>query len=51
MGLLGLLESGAIDYCFEYKSVAKQHGLMYINLPPDINLGNIHYIKFYKKQK
>jgi len=36
--LLGLLETGAIDYIFLYKSVAIQHKLKYIVLPDSINL-------------
>lgn len=38
--LLALLESGALDYAFLYRSVAEQHGLPYIALPDSINLGN-----------
>ncbi len=38
--LVALVESNAIDYMFQYKSVAIQHGLSYIALPPEINLGN-----------
>jgi molybdate/tungstate transport system substrate-binding protein len=47
--LLGLLEAGAFDYLFIYKSVAKQHGLKYINLPPQINLGDKKYANYYKQ--
>lgn len=38
--LLGILESGDIDYAFEYKSVAKQRNLHFVELPPEINLGS-----------
>ena len=47
--LLGLLEAGAYDYLFIYKSVAKQHGLKYISLPPEISLKSQKYAKFYKQ--
>lgn len=47
--LLALLESGALDYAFEYKSVAEQHGLRYITLPPELNLSDIRYAGFYKQ--
>ena len=47
--LLGLLESGAIDYAFEYKSVAEQHKLPYLNLPAQINLSNLKHKAFYAK--
>jgi len=47
--LVALLESGEIDYAFEYKSVAIQHHLLYITLPPSLNLGNVDYSNFYKK--
>jgi molybdate/tungstate transport system substrate-binding protein len=38
--LVGLIESNAADYMFQYKSVAIQHNLKYIELPYEINLGN-----------
>jgi molybdate/tungstate transport system substrate-binding protein len=38
--LLGILESGDIDYAFEYKSVAQQRDLYFLELPPEINLGS-----------
>ena len=38
--LLPLLESGDIDYSVEYLSVIKQHGLKYVELPSEINLGD-----------
>lgn len=38
--LLGILESGDIDYAFEYKSVALQRNLKFLELPPEINLGS-----------
>jgi molybdate/tungstate transport system substrate-binding protein len=38
--ILSLLESGNVDYAFEYESVARQHGLKFIALPAEINLGS-----------
>ena len=38
--LVALLEANAIDYMFQYKSVAIQHGLKYIELPKEINLSD-----------
>lgn len=38
--LIALVEAGAADYMFQYKSVARQHNLKYIELPDMINLGN-----------
>jgi molybdate/tungstate transport system substrate-binding protein len=40
VALLALLESGDIDYAFEYESVARQHGLSYVELPAELNLGD-----------
>jgi len=36
--LIALLEKNVIDYIFLYKSVAMQHGLMFVELPDEINL-------------
>lgn len=36
--LLALLEAGAIDYIFLYRSVARQHGLRCVILPDEVNL-------------
>jgi molybdate/tungstate transport system substrate-binding protein len=38
--LVALVESNAVDYMFQYKSVAIQHGLKYIELPKEINLSD-----------
>lgn len=38
--LVALIESDAADYMFQYKSVAIQHNLKFIELPDEINLGN-----------
>lgn len=37
--LVALLESGDLDYAFEYESVIRQHGLEMIALPDSLNLG------------
>jgi len=47
--LVGLVESGAIDYFFIYKSVAEQHHLRYITLPKEINLGDFRMADYYGK--
>lgn len=47
--LIALLETGGLDYAFEYRSVAIQHGLGYIELPSKINLGDPSYDNFYSK--
>jgi len=47
--LVSLLQTGNMDYAWEYLSVAVQHGLKYIVLPDEINLGNYKYDKFYQQ--
>ena len=47
--LIALVESGSLDYAFEYRSVAVQHHLNYVELPPQINLGDTRYSNFYSK--
>lgn len=51
--LISMLETGAMDYAFEYESVARQHQLMnsefkYVELPKKINLSSIEEADFYK---
>ncbi len=38
--LVALVETNAVDYMFQYRSVAIQHNLKYIELPDYINLGD-----------
>ncbi|KAF1078572.1 Molybdate/tungstate-binding protein WtpA [Methanogenium sp. MK-MG] len=45
--LLSLLEAGGIDYAFEYRSVAEEHGLHYLSLPPEIDLSSPAYAGLY----
>jgi molybdate/tungstate transport system substrate-binding protein len=45
--LVALIESNAIDYMFQYKSVAIQHGMKYVELPGDINLSDPSRNKIY----
>ncbi len=47
--LISLVESGSIDYVFEYRSVALQHNLSYIEFPDQINLGNPDYTEYYER--
>ncbi len=47
--LLALLETNTLDYVFIYHSVAIQHHLNFIELPPKINLENPGFAKYYKQ--
>lgn len=47
--LLALLETGALDYIFIYRSVAEQHQLNYLTLPDEINLKEPSLAPFYQK--
>jgi len=47
--LVALLQTGNMDYAWEYRSVAVQHGLKFVELPDKINLGNYEYDSFYKQ--
>jgi len=49
--LIALLESGDLDYAFEYLSVAVQHKLNYIVLPAEINLSDERFKDFYATAK
>jgi len=45
--LIALLESGDLDYAFEYSSVAQQQNLKYVELPPELNLSDVDFEDFY----
>jgi len=47
--LLAILELHETDYIFIYKSVAIQHNLRYLELPPEINLKSINLNDKYEK--
>ncbi|MFP3912960.1 MAG: tungstate ABC transporter substrate-binding protein WtpA [Desulfobacteraceae bacterium] len=47
--LVSLLQTGNMDYAWEYRSVAVQHDLRYVTLPDQINLGNYEYDTFYAR--
>ena len=47
--LVSLVQDSTLDYVWEYLSVAVQHGLKYIVLPDEINLGNYQYDDFYSQ--
>jgi len=49
--LISLLQTGNMDYAWEYRSVAVQHKLRYVVLPDEINLGNYKHDKFYEQAK
>ncbi|MBZ4659534.1 MAG: ABC-type molybdate transport system, periplasmic component [Desulfacinum sp.] len=47
--LISLLQTGNMDYAWEYLSVAVQHRLKYVTLPDRINLGNYAHDSFYSQ--
>lgn len=49
--LIALLQSGELDYAFQYLSVTKQHGLRYVELPREIDLSSIEFADFYATAK
>ena len=49
--LIALLESGDLDYAFNYLSVARQHNLNFVELPPEINLSSQEFRDHYSKAK
>jgi len=38
--LIALVQVGELDYAWEYEAVAKLHRLGYVELPPEVNLGD-----------
>jgi len=49
VALIADLESGELDYAFEYLSVAKQNKLKYLLLPPQLDFSSSKYAKLYSK--
>ena len=47
--LISLLQTGNMDYAWEYRSVAIQHGLRYLELPAAVNLGDYRHDHDYRK--
>ena len=47
--LVALLEAGDLDCAFEYESVARQHHLPFVALPPQIDLGSQRYAADYAR--
>jgi len=47
--LIALLQSGDLDYAFEYESVIQQHQLKLVKLPDAVNLGSEQYADQYRK--
>jgi molybdate/tungstate transport system substrate-binding protein len=47
--LVSLLQTGNMDYAWEYLSVAVQQGLKYVVLPDEINLGNYKFDNYYSQ--
>jgi molybdate/tungstate transport system substrate-binding protein len=47
MALIALLESGDLDYAFEYETVIQQHSLQMVQLPDSVNLGAEGYANIY----
>ncbi len=45
--LISLLQTGNMDYAWEYRSVAIQHNLKFVEMPDEINLGNYKFDKEY----
>jgi molybdate/tungstate transport system substrate-binding protein len=47
--LISLCQAGGLDYAFEYSSVAKQHGLLYLELPESIDLSDVEHAETYAR--
>lgn len=47
--LMALLESGDLDYSFEYESVARQRQFQFLALPPAIDLSSLDYEEGYRR--
>ena len=46
--LIALLQSGDLDYAFEYESVIAQHDLGLLRLPDEVNMGEVAFEHLYE---
>ncbi|MDH7486360.1 MAG: tungstate ABC transporter substrate-binding protein WtpA [Anaerolineae bacterium] len=49
--LIALLQSGDMDYAFEYRSIAVQHDLRFVELPEEVNLCCLEQADFYRQAR
>jgi molybdate/tungstate transport system substrate-binding protein len=49
--LVQMVQSGGLDYAWEYRSVAVQNDLKFVELPAQIDLSSIEYTDTYKQVK
>ncbi len=49
--LMAMLHDGRIDYAWEYRSMAVQHGVEFLTLDDHINLSNPAHAPFYQKAR
>lgn len=49
--LVAQVESGVLDYAFEYRSVAVQHGFDFVEFPAEINLRDVEFEDYYSQAK
>ncbi|MGC9445226.1 MAG: tungstate ABC transporter substrate-binding protein WtpA, partial [Candidatus Methanospirareceae archaeon] len=47
--LVAFVEEGGLDYAFEYRSVAVQHNLEFVDLPLGVDLSSVAHADTYKK--
>jgi len=47
--LIALLQTGDLDYAFNYHSVAVQHQLLYVDLPDPIDLSKMEFAETYRR--
>jgi molybdate/tungstate transport system substrate-binding protein len=47
--LIPLVQSLGLDYIFQYKSVARQHNLQFLQLPPEIDLSSEKHADLYSQ--
>ena len=49
--LVALVQVGELDYAWEYEAIAKLHGLRYVTLPAEVNLGDTRLGSMYAEAR